>query len=140
MLRYRKLPEDIEKRLNKTVQILGAYPDIIFAYIFGGLAKGKPTPLSDVDIAVFIKDSADMIENKMNILGILTDNLHTDEIDLVILNTASLPLTMRIIQNKNVIIDKIPFIRHSFESLKMRQYFDFSYNESSILRRRYLHG
>ncbi len=70
----------------------------------------------------------------------LIEYLHTDEVDLVILNTASLPLKMKIIENKKVIADKAPYVRHLFESLTMRKYFDFSFNESRILKRRFFNG
>ena len=97
-------------------------------------------PLSDIDIAVFLKKDSNFIKNKVNILSILIDILNSDEIDLVILNSASLPLSMRIIENKKVIVDKAPFVRHQYESLIMRKYFDFSINESRILRRRFFNG
>jgi hypothetical protein len=64
----------------------------------------------------------------------------TDEIDLVVLNTASLPLIMNILKRKKRLVDKDPFKRHAFESLVMRKYFDFSIKESTQLRRRYLNG
>ncbi|MFZ0131266.1 MAG: hypothetical protein WAK95_01910 [Desulfobacterales bacterium] len=68
------------------------------------------------------------------------DALQTDEIDLVIFNTASLPLAMNILRKKRILVDKQPFTRHLVESLTMRKYFDFSIKESAMLRRRYLNG
>jgi hypothetical protein len=68
------------------------------------------------------------------------DILHTDEIDLVILNKASLSLAINIIKSKKIIVDKNPFERHLFESLIMRKSFDFSFKELNQLKRRYLHG
>ena len=66
--------------------------------------------------------------------------LQTDEVDLVVLNSAELPLIMNVLRNKKVLADKDPFCRHLFESLAMRKYFDFSIKESAQLKRRYLHG
>lgn len=76
----------------------------------------------------------------MEILGKLIDLLEADEIDLVILNTASLPLAARIIEHKVILVDKKPFLRHAFESLILREYFDFSRKEMEILQRRYSVG
>jgi len=70
----------------------------------------------------------------------LMEILQTDEIDLVVLNTAELPLKMNILKTKKVIVNNDPFTRHIFESLTMRQFFDFSMIESTILHRRYLNG
>ena len=96
--------------------------------------------MSDVDMAVLLKKGSDFSESKLEILGNLMEILQTDEIDLVVLNTTTLPLLIKILENKKLIVDKVPFQRHQFESLTMRKYFDFSVKESTILRRRYLNG
>ena len=119
---------------------LKSNPHIIFAYLFGSLAKGKQQPLSDVDIAVYLKQGANVVECKLAILGRLIDILQTDEIDLIVLNAVNLPLVINVLKSKKIIIDKEPFARHIFESLAMRKYFDFSIKEAAILQRRYLHG
>lgn len=137
MIRYTQLPENIVGLLPNAVAYLDSASDVVFGYIFGGLAKGLPQPLSDVDIAVYIKEDSDVAETKLLLLGNLIDCLETDEIDLVILNTASLPLQMNILENRQVIVDKAPFVRHKFESLAMRKYMDFSSVELRILRSRY---
>jgi len=133
-------PENIVELLPAAVDYLESNPKILFAYLFGSLAKGKPQPLSDVDIAVYIAEPFSLSQIKLDILGELIEILHTDEIDLVVLNTAELPLAMNVLKSKKVIVDKDPFVRHIFESLTMRKYFDFSIKEIAILQRRYLHG
>ena len=140
MIKFNKLPDNILQLLPGAFKYLQSHPKVIFSYLFGSLSKGKPSPLSDVDIAVFLKKAEKFADRKIEIIGKLIDILETDEIDLVVLNTANLPLAMRIIKNKNLIVDKDPFARHLFESLVMRKYFDFSINESAQLKRRYLHG
>jgi len=136
----KKLPDNIERLLPEAEIYLQSHPAVVFAYLFGSLAKGKPTPLSDVDIAIFLTDGIDVAETKLEILGRLVDILQTDEIDLVVLNTASLPLINNILKYHKLIVDKKPFDRHRFESLAMRKYFDFSIKESTMLKRRYFHG
>jgi hypothetical protein len=140
MIKYSKLPENIEDMLPKTETYLRSRPDILFAYLFGGLARGKPLPLSDVDIAVYLRETVDSFEKKLEILGKLTDLLETDEIDLVMLNEAPLTLRMKVLENKRIIVDNDPFLRHEYESLTMREYFDFSTKEMAILERRFLYG
>jgi predicted nucleotidyltransferase len=140
MIKYQKLPENILDLLPKAVDFLTSHPKVIFSFLFGSLARKKLSPLSDVDIAVYLKPGTNFAEYKLEILGELMDILQTDEIDLVILNTAEIPLVMNIIKSKELIVDNDPFERHRFESLAIRKYFDFSYKESGLLRRRYLHG
>lgn len=140
MIKYNQLPDNILKLIPEAVTYLKSHPKVVFSYLFGSLSKGKPSPLSDVDIAVFLKKAEKVADRKIEILGRLIEILETDEIDLVVLNTADLPLVMGILKNKKLIVDKDPFARHIFESLVMRKYFDFSINESAQLQRRYLHG
>jgi predicted nucleotidyltransferase len=140
MIKYSKLPENILQVLPEAIDYLKSHPQILFAYLFGSLARGKPQPLSDVDIAVYLKQGCNFAEMKLDILGNLMAILQTDEIDLVILNTAELPLVMNILNFKKVIVNKAPYERHIFESVTMRKYFDFSVKESNLLKRRYLHG
>ena len=97
-------------------------------------------PLSDLDIAIFLKEHADFQERRMEILGELINLLQTDEIDLVILNIAPLTLRMKILENKKVVVDQMPSLRHRFESLTAREYFDFSVVEKAILERRFFSG
>jgi predicted nucleotidyltransferase len=140
MIRHSKLPKDISDRIKYASQYLEKRKDVIFAYLFGGLAKGDATPLSDVDIAVYLDEGVDCIEAKLDILEDLIDILNTDEIDLIVLNQSSLSLKMNVIRSNRLIVDKQPFTRHAHDSLVMRKYFDYSRLESAILKRRFYHG
>lgn len=140
MIKHQKLPDQIMDSLPKAEVYLRENRKVIFAYLFGGLAKGKTLPISDIDIAVFLCDDVNYHEEKMEILGNLIDILKTDEIDLVILNKSPLPLTARIIKNKKILVDKDAFLRHRFESLTLRKYFDFSIKERTIFKGRYAIG
>lgn len=109
--------------------------NVIFAYLFGGLLRKRQNPLSDVDLAVFIKNVKRL--DYLKLLGKITDVLGTDEVDLVVLNASPISLTGRILQNRKVLVDKKPFLRHKYESLILREYFDFAIKERQILQRRY---
>lgn len=140
MIKHTRLPRNIKSLVPKAEAYLRSRSDVAFAYLFGSLAKGKPKPLSDVDIAIYLSDERDIGEKKLEILGDLMALLGTDEIDLVILNTAPLTLRMKVIEDKRVVADNVPFQRHSYESLTMREYLDFSIKEMAMLERRFLHG
>jgi hypothetical protein len=140
MIRFKPLPSDLETRLPLASDYLRSHPKVVFAYLFGGLARGEPRPLSDVDIAVYLSDSADAAYVKINILGNLIEILGTDEIDLVVLNSASPSLTMNVLRDKLVLADNNPTARHRFESLAFRKYFDFLPVELGMLKRRVAHG
>ena len=134
------IPQNILDFIPEVQTILQNNSRVVFAYLFGGLAKGCISSLSDVDIAVYLTEIGVEWEIKIELIGLLSKALKTDEIDVVLLNTASLPLKARIIQNKKVLVDKNPLFRYSFESLVLREYFDFSVKERNILYRRYKIG
>jgi predicted nucleotidyltransferase len=135
MIRFKQIPKNIHQKINTLVGFFKEDPNIIFAYLFGGLLKDRVNPLSDVDIAVFLKDVKK--SSYLDLFCKITDILCSDEVDLIILNLSPLSLTGRILQNRKILIDKDPFLRHKYESLTLRKYFDFSMKERDILKRRY---
>ena len=137
MIKLEKLPSDILARLREAEGVLALDSNVVFAYLFGGVAKNEIRPLSDVDIAVYLRDTRNLAEYKLLLFDRLTDVLGTDELDLVILNTAPICITGRILQDKLNIVDKEPFLRHRFESLKLREFFDFKIKEEAFFARRY---
>lgn len=94
-------------------------------------------PLSDLDIAVYIRDTSDLAEYKINLFGKIANAIGTSELDLIILNTASTSITGRILQHKQILIDKDPTVRHAYESLTLRKYFDFKVKEEKFFSLRY---
>lgn len=138
MIRFKKLPKNIHQKIIPLTQLFDDASEVVFAYLFGGLVKVRKNPLSDIDIAVYIKDMKEL--DYIGLFGKITDVLGTDEVDLVILNTSPISLTGRILQNRKVLTDKNPFLRHRYESITLRKYFDFAIKERDILKRRYKVG
>ena len=135
MIRLSPIPRDIQVRFGPLARFLKKDPNILFAYLFGGLAAGRRSPLSDVDLALYLRD-----EKKMDTLethGRISQILGTEEIDLIILNQAPISLAGRILQTRKILMDKAPFVRHRYESLILREFFDFSIKEREIVKRRY---
>ena len=107
------LPEDIEERLSSLGQALQQCSSILFAYLFGGAATSPLRPLSDADVAVYLDESVDPVEGRLEATG-------------------------RILQTRRVICDRDPLRRHRFESLALREFFDFRLFERRLLARRYV--
>lgn len=128
------------KDLTPVIECLKNESAVKFAYLFGSKARGTAGSLSDTDIAVYLNPDCDMTAGKLDIIGQLIGVLGSDRFDLVILNTAPLPLAARIIRCQKVLVDRDSFLRHRYESRIIREYFDFSYLEESILKRRFALG
>lgn len=137
MIKFEKLPADILSKIPEAEKALRLDENVIFAYLFGGLADKQVKPLSDIDIAVYVKDASDLAGYKLRLFDSLSDALGTAEIDLVILNTAPTSLSGRILQHRRVLVDKEPFRRHYYESLKLREFFDFKIKEDALFSQRY---
>jgi predicted nucleotidyltransferase len=128
---------DVEQRLGTLGRALERCSGVVFAYLFGGAAVGRFSPLSDVDVAVYLEETMDIIEGRLEAVGVATEHLQTDEVDVVVLNTAPTALAGRILQSRRVICDRDPFRRHRFESLTLREFSDFRIFEHRLLARRY---
>jgi uncharacterized protein len=110
---------------------------IVFAYLFGSAARGRLTPLSDVDVAVFIEDSSDAAGTRLEILDAVSRHLRTDRVDVVILNRASTAVAGRVLLDRRVLVDRKPGLRHQYESLTLRMFHDFRRLEHAILKERF---
>ena len=140
MIHRTPLPTDVRERLKTLGQVLEKCSGMVFTYLFGSLAAGRFDPLSDVDVAVFLDEVLDPVEQKLEVIGAASGHLRTDEVDVVVLNTAPTALIGRILQSRQVICDRDPFRRHRFESRALREFFDFRVFEHRLLVRRYAGG
>lgn len=140
MIRHKLLPADIATRLPHLGAALERCPAVLFAYLFGGAGRGDLKPLSDVDVAIYLDETADPVNARLQAIGAVTSHLGTDEVDVVVLNTAPTALLGRILGSRRVILDREPFRRHRFESQALREFLDFRIFEHQLLSRRYPGG
>jgi len=140
MIKLEALPPNIVSQIPKAKQLLLQERSVIFAYLFGGFASGRVTLLSDVDIAVYVSLESCFDKYHLELFDKLAGALGTAELDLVFLNTAPLSLAGRILQNKQVLVDKDSLKRYDYESLTLRKFFDFRFKEEAYFQRRYGSG
>ena len=114
--------------ISKLKDILSKKDEIMFAYLFGSLSKGKETELSDVDVAIYINQNklppSSIFGYKADMISELEKNLDYD-IDLVILNDASLLLSFNIIKNGELIFCNSEKEKVNFHFETQRDYLDF---------------
>lgn len=100
--------------------------EILAAYLFGSQARNAATPLSDIDVAILVDPpglETDIYYHMMITADLLTV-LHTNRVDVVILNRAPPLLAHRIIKYGIVVANKNDRERIRFEVNALRRYFD----------------
>ena len=108
----------------------GVLPDtsVVFAYLFGSHAAGRPQRWSDVDVAVLLDEAVaprDYLYRSLELAGLLSDASAEGRIEVLVLNDAPLRLVGRAIQQRRVLYSRDEPARVRFESLNLRQFLDF---------------
>jgi uncharacterized protein YutE (UPF0331/DUF86 family)/predicted nucleotidyltransferase len=101
--------ESISERMGKLREELLRDDNVLLAYVFGSYAHGFTAPLSDVDVAVLLKDNS--LGKLSDLLGRLAKalNVNEDFIDLVDLASAPLRLKYNVVERGFKLVDKGDF-------------------------------
>jgi predicted nucleotidyltransferase len=118
-----KNPSDLIEGLRET---LGREKDILFAYLYGSAMYDPNLSMGDIDVAVYLK-AADMnqyIRKEEELTAFLASKLHTDEIDLRILNALPLVLKYSILKDGKLLFSRDELHRVDFETSVMIRFLD----------------
>lgn len=113
-----KMPE-----INLLPAIFKKYPGIQAVYIFGSTADGQIHAESDLDLAVWPRDSS-VRSKKLDILADLA-RAGFCNVDLVFLDTTDIVLKFEAVRKNRPIYCTADFPASEVFSLILRQYFDF---------------
>ena len=115
--------------LEKLKEIFKDYPYIASAYLFGSYASGKVNPMSDLDIAILLKDNASKgreLIHKMDYMAYgIEKALQTKEVDLIELNNKGLIFQYNVLRTGKLIYDADPLFRINFVTRLITTYCDF---------------
>jgi len=100
--------------------------EIVAAYLFGSHARGEADNRSDVDVALLLRpDLPDATHLKLRLETEICDVLDSDNVDVLFLNSAPLPLQAEVIRIGQVIVSKDEEARVEFEAQTMSAWWDF---------------
>jgi predicted nucleotidyltransferase len=121
-------------KINKTQAILNELP-IKAAYLYGSEVNGKTGALSDIDIAVLLKEEFD--ENKylnlrLKLINKISDVVKPKEADVIILNESP-PL----LKYSAVIKGKRIYTLNKLETIKFEERVLKEYEDTKYLRQTY---
>lgn len=115
--------------MEKLKNIFKDYPYIASAYLFGSQTSGKTGPMSDVDIAVMVKDNSPKGRELMREIDYLSyrieDTLSAGEVDLIVLNNQGLIFQHNVLRTGKLIYDADPDVRIKFVAKVISDYCDF---------------
>lgn len=115
----------------------GAQADaVLVAYLFGSHARGEAHALSDVDVAVLLPEGLtpkQRLERRMDIIADLAAILGTNDVDVAVLNDASLALGYRVLRDGRLLYCGDEEARVLHRAFTVTRYLDFE----PILNRHY---
>lgn len=101
-------------------------PDVVLAYLFGSVARGRANALSDVDVAVLLDDCLDpmtQVERQVALIEAL-DTFADREVQVVLLNRAPPLLRYDVIRYGALLHERTRAERVAFAVHTMKVYFD----------------
>ena len=118
----------LKRKINIFLKEAEKICNINFAYLFGSYARGEENENSDIDIAIMPDitgiDKKSEIFMRGNLIE-LGKSIFEKDVDIVFLSVDSVFLKYKIVCEGKVIKDSDD--RIDFESLALREYFDFQY-------------
>lgn len=109
---------------------------VVFAYLFGSVAMGEASPLSDVDIAVYLDEENRefFFDLKLTLHADISRALKRNDVDLVVLNTIrNEMLTADVIRNGVVMFDRDTEAREDYEIKRLHESIDFKMQRFAVM-------
>lgn len=115
--------------IEKLRDLFEDYPYIASAYLFGTYASNKAGPMSDVDVAILLKNNAPrgrkLIHEEDYLSYRIGKKLGVKEVDLIDLNSQKLIFQHNVLRTGKLIYDADPAFRVMFEVQVITNFCDF---------------
>ena len=96
--------ESIQEQITQECQ---HHPEIAAVFLFGSYGTSYQTQFSDIDLGVlFFPDSVPDLKGEMRLTGLFCKAAGRDDLDVVVLNKAPLPLRYRIVVEGQLICEQ----------------------------------
>lgn len=101
--------------------------DVEFALIFGSTAVGRTTPMSDIDVGVYLRNGEDalkMAERQIDITCAIMQLYRISQVDVVILNIANPFLGFQVLKDGRVVYVRDEKEFYKFKAVSLGRYQD----------------
>ena len=119
---------ELDEHKEALAQYFAALDGVVLAYLFGSHARGQAWAHSDVDVAVLLQghpDDARCMDMRLEVIGGLMERLHTDEVDVLILNQGFPALNYAVLRDGALIFCRDHQARIAFYLRTLNEYLDF---------------
>jgi len=128
MIRDKKLNPKVIERLPQLVEHFKQKPSVVAMYLFGSLVRGRIKPLSDLDFALLLHSKLnpeELFKEQLKLIGAACNCLGTDEIDLIVLNSAPPRIAHSILRTGRIMLVKDKKQLADFTEKVVKMYLDF---------------
>ncbi len=137
MIKEEKLPDHILDKIPGLVERLKKEKDLEAFYIYGSGAKNELKPLSDLDFAILLDISSihkKLFRRELDYRVYITDYLHSEEFDLILLNRAPLRFAHSVLREGKMLYCKNTIAVINFSEYINKHYLDFKFHKSEFDR------
>lgn len=116
------------EKIKEQITLLGKqHPEIAAVFLCGSYGTCHETKFSDIDFGVlFFPDCIPDLRGEMGYADLFSRAIEREDVDLVILNKAPLPLRYRIVVEGELIYEKDYFYTSDFLALTYRFFLDYN--------------
>lgn len=99
---------ELIKRVSQAMEsVLDRHPCIVAVYLFGSAGTREQTPMSDIDIGLVLDHHPGLME-ELSLSADISSALGRDDVDVVVLNSASNDVQFNAIAEGDLIVDADP--------------------------------
>jgi predicted nucleotidyltransferase len=119
---------DLSQYSDALAQYFASLDEVVLAYLFGSHARGQAWARSDVDVAVLLENrpaDSHCLDTRLEVIGGLMEILHTDDVDVVILNQAPPALRYAVLRDGLLFFCRDHQAMIEFHVRALNEYLDF---------------
>jgi uncharacterized protein YutE (UPF0331/DUF86 family)/predicted nucleotidyltransferase len=109
--KFQLVPVDIQDRLKELPGRAEGMAGLAALWLFGSMARGEATPVSDVDLAYLAERhyTGDKLERfETDLYMLIARTLHTDEFSLISLRSAPAYVVWKVLSDGRMLVSRIP--------------------------------
>ena len=115
--------------MENIIKVLEKEPQVLFAYLFGSYAKGTQDKKSDIDIAIYLRDTSLLEIDPLypSRLAIKIEKVLVEKrtVDVRVLNDSTLRFESQVLRYGKLLHSKDEKKRIEFETFSLAHYYDF---------------